>query len=347
MIDPRDFATVPAWNPDMSLSDAVVWTPKVEQFMERARAEYRADPIEFGEPEELMVSGRHFSVISRQSGLVEAPVHTIPGFRWRQVFEPIARISFSDRPRVLVSASAGHGNYYHWLSETIAAALMYRAMQADGAIPLVVPTLGEGWRREALATLAIDNPLVEVSIDEAMVCQGGVLSSLTGPGNAFAPHPAVLALMQQQRLTGEERRSDNLLLYVSRRDAGDRRRMVNEQDLCSALKRLGFTIVTAGQMPVAEQMALFRKARLIVSPHGAALSNLLFAASGQDGPSVVELFQENYLNRCFLKICQGKRLSYHAVVSPTVTQGMHHHQSDWRADLNLIIDVIQKILRNI
>ena len=182
MIDPGDLVTIPAWSPDIRLSDAVVATSKVEQFIAKAKSEYLANPIKFGEPEELMVSGRHFSVVSRHRGLVDASVHTIPRFRWRQVFEPITRISFSDHARVLVSASAGHGNYYHWLSEKLAAALMYRMMQADGAIPLVVPSLGEGWQREALATLRIDNPLVEVAIDEAMVCQGGVLSSLTGPG---------------------------------------------------------------------------------------------------------------------------------------------------------------------
>ena len=347
MIDPREFATIPAWSPGIILSDMIVIAPKIEQFLERARAEYRADPVWFGEPEELMISGRHFSVVSRRKGLVEASVHTIPNFKWKQVFEPVTRISFSDQDRVLVCASAGHGNYYHWLLETIVAALLYSTMHEDGAIPLVVPALGGGWQRDALTALQINNPLIEVCIEELLVCQGGVLTSLTGPGNAFAPHPAVLGLMQEQRPTKEERRSDDLLLYVSRHDAGDRRRMLNEQDLCLALTKLGFKIVTAGQLSVAEQISLFRKARLIVSPHGAALSNLLFAASGRDGPSVVELFQENYLNRCFLKMCQGKQLPYHAIVSPTVTRGVHHHQSQWCADVSLIVDVIGTIIRNL
>lgn len=346
MIDLREFATVPGWNPDISLSDAVVAAPKIHQFLERAAAEYRANPVGFGKPEELIVSGRHFAVASSQNGLLRDSVHTIPGFKWSQVFEPVKRISFSDQDRILVSASAGHGNYYHWVSESLAAALMYRSMHGDGEIPLVVPTLGEGWQRDALAALQIDNPLIEVSAEEALVCRGGVISSLTGPGNAFAPHPAVLALMQQQRPAGEERRSPNLLLYVSRQDAGDRRRMLNEDDLSSTLEKLGFEIVTLGRTPVAEQIALFRKARLIVSPHGAALTNLLFTANGQDGPMVVELFQENYLNRCFLKMCQGKHLSYHAIVNSTVSQGVHHHQSEWRADLKLVADVIETILRN-
>ena len=223
MIDPREFATIPAWSPGISLSDKIVIAPKIEQFLERAKAEYRADPVWFGEPEELIVSGRHFSVVSKRKGLVEASVHTIPHFRWSQVFEPIKQISFSDQGRVLVCASAGHGNYYHWVSETLAAALLYRTMQGDAAIPLVVPTLGGGWQKDALAALGINNPLIEVLIEEALVCQGGVLTSLTGPGNAFAPHPAVLALMQEQRPTKEEGRSEDLLLYVSRHDAGDRR----------------------------------------------------------------------------------------------------------------------------
>jgi capsular polysaccharide biosynthesis protein len=221
---------------------------------------------------------------------------------------------------------------------------MYRTMVDNEIIPLVVPPVGSGWQRDALTTLGIGNSLLEVLSDEALVCQGGVLSSLTGPSHAFAPHPAVLAMMREHRPIEEDRRSDKLLVYVSRLDAGQRRLMLNEHDLCSALSDLGFEIVTASQLSVADQISIFRKAKVIVSPHGAALTNLLFAADGHDGPKVVELFQENYLNRCFLKICQGKRLSYQAVINPTNTREVHHHQSQWTADLSLVVRVIKHVL---
>jgi len=339
-----DGAEVGAWDPPIAVSAAVAHAAALEQFAARARSGYSAPPIGYDEPEEMLVGGRHFAVVTRARGMVEASVHTLPRFRWRQAFEPVQRIVFAPDQPVLVAASAGHGNYYHWVAETAAAVVLHRQAWPDAAIPLVVPP-PNGWQRDLLATLGLDNPLVVVAAEEALVCDAGVLASLTGPGHGFAPHPAMLRVMREQAPEVAADPSRRRRLYVSRLDAGDRRRMINEVELCAALAGLGLEIVVASTLSVCEQIALFREAELVVAPHGAALATLLFAGDGADGPAVVELFGDNYLNRCFLKLCQGKRLRYRAVVSPCVSPGAHHHQSTWRADIPLVLDAVAGAFR--
>jgi hypothetical protein len=64
------------------------------------------------------------------------------------------------------------------------------------------------------------------------------------------------------------------------------RRVNNEDQLAPMLKSFGIEIVHAETLPIAEQAALFRNAQMIVSPHGAGLSNMLFSRRA----SIVELY---------------------------------------------------------
>ena len=52
--------------------------------------------------------------------------------------------------------------------------------------------------------------------------------------------------------------------------------MLNEAALCEALHARGFEIVVASRLSYAEQVRAFASANLLVSPHGAGLTNLLY-----------------------------------------------------------------------
>ena len=82
------------------------------------------------------------------------------------------------------------------------------------------------------------------------------------------------------------------LLYVTRRDARSRR-IVNEEQIVKLLRRLGFEIVCPGELSFSEQIRLFAQARVIIGPHGAGLTNTVFAPQNA---TLIELFPENYIN---------------------------------------------------
>jgi capsular polysaccharide biosynthesis protein len=64
-------------------------------------------------------------------------------------------------------------------------------------------------------------------------------------------------------------------IYISREDA-KYRRVLNELELMEYLKPHGFQKITLTGIPLLEQMALFYNAEVIISIHGAALTNTLF-----------------------------------------------------------------------
>jgi hypothetical protein len=71
--------------------------------------------------------------------------------------------------------------------------------------------------------------------------------------------------------------SSNRKIYLTRKK---RRGILNNDDVEKFLENLGYEIVDTGEISFHEQVLLFSSASEIVSPNGAALSNLIFASEG-------------------------------------------------------------------
>jgi hypothetical protein len=87
-------------------------------------------------------------------------------------------------------------------------------------------------------------------------------------------------------------------LLISRGDAVERK-IRNEAELLSALNDLGFERVMPGELSFADQARLFADAEVIVGPHGAGLTNILFAPPDC---KVVELSIESHYSPSYLMI---------------------------------------------
>ena len=78
-------------------------------------------------------------------------------------------------------------------------------------------------------------------------------------------------------------------IYVSRRQAAHRK-ILNEDQLMQSLRSLGFVAVALESLSLAEQYKLFATAEVVVAPHGAGLTNLIYAPAGC---LLVELFPDD------------------------------------------------------
>lgn len=66
-------------------------------------------------------------------------------------------------------------------------------------------------------------------------------------------------------------------LFLSRSRLSKNTRLIrNEKEVLAAIQRFGFSVVDPQDMSIADQMGLFSEAECIVSPHGAALTNMIF-----------------------------------------------------------------------
>lgn len=78
-------------------------------------------------------------------------------------------------------------------------------------------------------------------------------------------------------------------VYLSR-DKTDRRKISNEKELLDVLEKYNFTTIYSEELSMSEQVALFEHASVIVSPHGAGLTNIVFSKD----LTLIEIFNQNY-----------------------------------------------------
>lgn len=92
-------------------------------------------------------------------------------------------------------------------------------------------------------------------------------------------------------------KSDFKKIYVSRAFSNDGiRKLKNERELENKLSTMGFQIIHSEKLSLDEQIQIFSSAEIIVTPHGAGLTNILFCHAGFE---LVELFSENFITSDF------------------------------------------------
>ncbi len=127
-------------------------------------------------------------------------------------------------------------------------------------------------------------------------------------------------------------------VFISRAGA-TRRRLVNEDDLWNILDPAGFERVCMEALSFEQQVELMKQTRVLLAPHGAGLTNMMFCPPGTQ---VVELADLCFPNPNFYALASAMRHDYWLI--PTEGLGeMHPLEKDLRADVRAVADVLSAL----
>jgi capsular polysaccharide biosynthesis protein len=198
----------------------------------------------------------------------------------------------------ILLSSARHQNYYHWWTDCLVR--HHVALSHSGVFPgfqrspAITPVNLNRFQRESLDLLGIgtlDGDERFVAVDELLIPCGINHRS----GQRLSCLATSFAGFLQGRL-GERGPAGPAAspprIYVSRSSAPVRR-LVNEDRLMDILAPFGFVNIDPAGRPLREQIALFGGAHMVISPHGAGLTNLLFS---KPDTTVVEIFSRDGLH---------------------------------------------------
>lgn len=209
-----------------------------------------------------------------------------------------------------VLAAASGANYYHWLLESLPR--LWLMEQAGFTIKQVDRFLlnEEQYPFHAQTLEVLDIPHVKRMItrkNRVYRCERLFVPSLPAEPMVY---PAWALAFLRERFLGAAAPVDLERVFISRRQAA-RRRLVNQFEIEEHLRLAGFKTVTLEQLSFREQVGLFASASVVVAPHGAGLSNLVFA---QPSTKVIELVGPSFINHCYQKLAGAMRLRYVEIV---------------------------------
>ncbi len=213
--------------------------------------------------------------------------------------------------------------YYHWMTEALPR--LHVAQRHGTAGTLLLPAHFARLRfvGETLAAFGVDRP-VYLPADKVTVVNHLNLATTTAPSGNFSD-----ALFRDvgQRLKAHfaAGKVPARRIYISRRLAS-RRRIVNEDALLPVLARFGFETVAMETLSMADQVAVCSEAEILVSNHGAGLTNMMFMAPGG---KVMEIRkQDDDHSNSFFSEASAIGLDYFYMLAPPTTPMRSAHVAD-------------------
>lgn len=187
-------------------------------------------------------------------------------------------------------SSRGWKNYYHFIVDSC---LRYVDLPAQGAVDAQTKIICRNepttWQMMYLELLGIRPEQIVVSARKLLKINNLTISSSRRQRFAISPqairsfNTAIRAGVDISQIEPCEK------FYISR-SLSKLRQVENEEALTAHLTARGFRVVHLENMSPQEQIALFSEAKYIVAPHGAGLTNLIYA----NAPNVIELIPADF-----------------------------------------------------
>jgi tetratricopeptide (TPR) repeat protein/capsular polysaccharide biosynthesis protein len=262
--------------------------------------------------------------------------------------ENIAPVETITGKVALLSGLAGHV-YYHWMFDILPRLeLLSRSQIKFKEIDwFIVNSLSKPYQQETLNLLGIAPDKI-IESDRHSHIQASELIVPSFPGYLdWVPQGTIKFLREtflpQINLTQNNHNYSKI--YVSRARAKNRQ-LVNEVEVSQLLAKSGFTTVFLEEMSFLEQVKIFANAKMIVSPHGSGLTNLVFCSHNTQ---VVELFSPNYIRTDYWMISQQLDLQHYYIVGENFSCSPLRnlmYQNALTEDIFVSIDALKLVLQH-
>lgn len=230
--------------------------------------------------------------------------------------------------------SPGSSNYFHWIFESLPR-LKLLSDVIEEIDYLFVPANLKKFQIESLNHLGIsEEKLIEVNNNTHIICENLFVSSIGNSGKM----PKWACTFLRDAFLPKIKSKPFRLIYISRKDARYRR-VINEEEVETFLQRAGFEIIEMSKLSFFEQIKVCSEAKIVVGPHGAGFSNIVFCQKAK----VLEIFAPSYINACYWMLSNQVGNQYFYMLGE---EHPGHSSPVWR-DFLIDIPKLKKVLEHI
>lgn len=248
-------------------------------------------------------------------------------------------------PLAFVLPMPGWDSYFHGVIEGLSTLAIYERLGLS--CPIVVPGPLNDVHRKLIAASGVpaDTPVLTAQDVRGRVIERAICPA---PGRAEGDGPVTAETLQAWSRTLRrgllEPRANGAggdILYISRARAA-RRQLRNESELEDTLVRaVDARVVHMEDMSLEEQAAAVHGAKVVVAPHGAGLTNLLFA---EPGTGVVELFPDTYVLPHYAWLAARLGHVYTPVTGPAKARARSQKDITWRVEIPAVMAALERML---
>lgn len=239
---------------------------------------------------------------------------------WRERLVPPVR---QCPGRVAVLNATGSHNFFHWTAEVLPR--LWTVLQSGEQADWYVVDGYARWQRESLAALGVSldrviqpHATLHLEADELLV------PSLH-PTQAIQPLAAALATGLGVTDSGSATR----MICIERSRS---RRVHNAAAFAAWRRQRGFEDQRLEDLPLAQQIKLFREAAVVVAAHGAGLTHIIHC---RPGTLVIELMPRGVNRPCYSHLCRLGSLR-HLVIEAA--------RSGWHQDMVVPLETLDEAL---
>ena len=304
----------------------------------------RHENIEFRQPflvllPSALLLGPNGCVITPDGGILTQSIWTRGLFEQDRIYRslrlPAPQFLWG---RYYTIASPYSAGYYHWIVEVLPRLFAYESVAKDRP-RLVVNSLLNPWQLESLKLLGFPHQdLVELGTDYLQ------LEKLYFPAY-IGINPYCLDWLRERLFATVALEPTPKRIYITRRLA-TRRRLVNEDQIDSLLHQHGFIIAELETLSFVEQVRLFSQAEIVVGPHGAGLTNMVWAPRDC---KVMEIQHPDHVNVMYYMLAEVLHQRYWCclgtpVGDDSVRHGGTHGHGDLTVSVDLFSDTLSRLL---
>ncbi len=241
----------------------------------------------------------------------------------------------------LALLTGNHRNYFHWTLDCLGRLASANDELLAHCQHVLVPPLDAEFRSSGLALSGLSRlleiremPAAATFEVERLLVPWSLAADLRPPP-CLGRYFRMLACSSTHPIESLPRR-----FYIARR-ASLNRRLINEDEVIAALARMGFVAIELERLSLAEQIALFSHAEVVVAPHGAGLANLVYAAPGC---RLIELHMDSYVNWCFRRLAAASDVQYDCVIGCQLPGIGTVHAQRWSVSVTHMLGAVEQML---
>lgn len=211
-------------------------------------------------------------------------------------------------------------SYYHWVIDYLPKLRILDIYEKEtGNKPkILIREDSAGYRKESLELLGYsEDRILEWRDEDCIESRALFTNHRKNPWEHSRQDYSWLRENILAKDISESRNNKNKRIYISRQGQKDNknihnneRSVLNFQPFEDLIKSYGFKVIRAESYTLEEQVKLFNSADVIMGPHGAGLTNMVF---GED-PLVIELFPDSFIIPLYSYLCDTLEFEYLPIV---------------------------------